>query len=269
MKPRRPIALPNRRGRAVWAFAAASLGLLLLLGLPLGILLWRALLANPFAHLAETSATQALLLSLMTSALAVVLSVAFGTPLAYLLARWSFPQRALVETLIDLPVVLPPAVAGLALLVAFGRSSLVGQALEMFGVNVPFTTTAVVLAQTFVAAPLYVRSARLGFAAIDPQLEEAAFTEGADELQLFTEVMLPLSARAMLGGIVLCWARALGEFGATLMFAGNLPGRTQTMPIAIYLGLERDLDVALALSLVLIVVSAGVLILLRRLEPDE
>ncbi|MFQ5407514.1 MAG: ABC transporter permease [Anaerolineales bacterium] len=263
------LSRPGRHGRAIWALTAAGAVLLLLLGLPLVVLLWRALQANPLAHLASASAAQALGLSLLTSTLAVVIAIAFGTPLAYALARWSFRRRAWIETLIDLPVVLPPAVAGLALLVAFGRQSLIGQGLAAFGLSVPFTTFAVVLAQSFVAAPLYVRSARIGFASIDPQLEEAAFTEGVDDWQLLTEIMLPLSWRAVLSGIVLCWARALGEFGATLMFAGNLPGRTQTMPIAIYLGLEQNLDVALALSAVLIVASAGVLLLLRRLESSQ
>ena len=132
--------------------------------------------------------------------------------------------------------------------------------------SLPFTTAAVVVAQLFVAAPFYVRAARLGFASIDPQLEEAAYTEGANQWQLFRHVMLPLAGRAMVSGLILCWARALGEFGATILFAGNLVGRTQTMPLAIYLGLERDLGVALALSALLLVVSVLLLVALRRLE---
>jgi molybdate transport system permease protein len=167
---------------------------------------------------------------------------------------------------VDLPVVLPPAVAGLALLMAFGRRGVLGGALGTLGLSLPFTTAAVVVAQTFVAAPFYVRAARLGFAAVDAQLEEAAYTEGASQWQLFRHVMLPLTGRALASGLVLCWTRALGEFGATIMFAGNLPGRTQTMPLAIYLGLEQNLGVALALSALLLLTSGVLLGVLRWLE---
>ena len=161
---------------------------------------------------------------------------------------------------------LPPSVAGLALLIAFGRRGLFGPALNVFEVSLPFTTTAVVLAQIFVASPLYIRSARIGFAQVDKQLEEAAHVEGANQWQLFYEVMLPLTGRTLLSGAILTWTRALGEFGATILFAGNLEGVTQTMPMAIYLGFERNLGVALALSVLLIFVSVLLLLLTKKVE---
>ena len=254
------------RGKSAWLFIVPGGALVSLLALPLVALLWRALMAGPVGMLLTATALSALRLSLFTSAVCALVAVITGTPLAYALARWSFRGRAWIEVLIDLPVVLPPSVAGLALLMAFGRRGLLGDALGEVGVSLPFTTAAVVVAQLFVAAPFYVRAARLGFASIDPQLEEAAYTEGANQWQLFRHVMLPLAGRAMVSGLILCWARALGEFGATILFAGNLVGRTQTMPLAIYLGLERDLGVALALSALLLVVSVLLLVALRRLE---
>lgn len=254
------------RGKSIWLFIVPGSALVSLLALPLVALVWRALIAGPVGMLLAPAALSALRLSLITSAVCALAAVITGTPLAYALARWSFRGRAWIEVLIDLPVVLPPSVAGLALLMAFGRRGLLGDALAEVGVSLPFTTAAVVVAQLFVAAPFYVRAARLGFASIDPQLEEAAYTEGANQWQLFRHVMLPLAGRAMVSGLILCWARALGEFGATILFAGNFVGRTQTMPLAIYLGLERDLGVALALSALLLLVSVILLVVLRRLE---
>jgi molybdate transport system permease protein len=186
-----------------------------------------------------------------------------------MLARWKFRSKSWIELLIDLPIVLPPSVAGLALLIAFGRQGLFGSALGLLGVSLPFTTAAVVLAQTFVAAPLYIRSARIGFTEIDVQLEEAAHVEGANHWQLFYEVMFPLAGRALISGAILTWTRALGEFGATILFAGNLEGVTQTMPMAIYLGFERNLGIALALSVVLIFVSVILLTITRKLERHD
>jgi molybdate transport system permease protein len=209
---------------------------------------------------------QALQLSALTSTIASGLIVLTGTPLAYALSRWAFRGRRVVELLIDLTLVLPPSVAGVALLIAFGRRGVAGPALDAFGISLPFTTAAVVMAQMFVAAPFFVRAARLGFDAVDPQLEEAATTEGASAWQMFRYVMVPLAGRGLLGGLALCWTRALGEFGATILFAGNMPGKTQTMPLAIYLGFERDVGVALSLSVVLLFTSSLLLIALRRLE---
>lgn len=253
-------------GRSIWLFVATGGALICLLALPIGALLWRAVMAGLIGQVTEPAAIAALRLSLLTSSLASLIAVITGTPLAYVLARWSFRWKRWINMLIDLPVVLPPAVAGLALLMAFGRRGVFGDLLAAAGISLPFTPAAVVIAQIFVAAPLYVRAAVIGFAAIDPQLEEAAYSEGAGAWQSFRYVMLPLARRALLGGLVLCWTRALGEFGATILFAGNMPGLTQTMPLAIYLGLERDLGVALALSAVLLLISIFLLAVLRRLE---
>lgn len=249
-----------------WVFVLPSLVLVGLLGLPLVALVWRAIGRDFLYNVLSTAALSALRLSLLTSTVSVLIALAAGTPLAYILARWKFHGKTALELLIDLPVVLPPSVAGLALLIAFGRQGVFGAWLNRIGVNLPFTTFAVVMAQTFVSAPLFVRSARVGFAGIDWQLEEAATVEGANEWQVFRFIMFPLSGRALLTGFVLTWTRALGEFGATLMFAGNLQGKTQTMPLAIYLGFEQGLGVAIALSVMLVVVSILLLGVIRRLE---
>ncbi len=256
------------RGRSLWLFVLPASLLGCLLALPLLALLWRAVLSGALVQAASPNALAAMRLSLLTATLSTLLALLTGTPLAYVLARWPLRGRAWLELLVDLPVVLPPSVAGLALLMAFGRRGLLGGALGVVGVSLPFTTAAVILAQTFVAAPFFVRAARIGFASVDLSLEEAAYTEGASAWQLFRHIMLPLSRRALASGLVLCWTRALGEFGATILFAGNLPGRTQTMPLAIYLGFEQNLAVALGLAAVLLAVAAGVLLLLRRLEKE-
>jgi molybdate transport system permease protein len=249
-----------------WIFILPSLVLIALLGLPLVALVWRAIGKDFFNNALSPTALSALKLSLLTSTVSVLIALAAGTPLAYILARWRFHGKTALELLIDLPVVLPPSVAGLALLIAFGRQGVFGTWLSAIGITLPFTTAAVVIAQTFVSAPLYVRSARVGFAEIDKQLEEAATVEGANEWQVFRYIMFPLAGRALLTGLILTWTRALGEFGATILFAGNLEGKTQTMPLAIYLGFERGLGVAIALSVMLVVVSIGLLGVIRRLE---
>jgi molybdate transport system permease protein len=249
-----------------WVFILPSLVLLILLGLPIFAIFWKSFGVNFFTDAFAPTALAALRLSLMTSSLSTLLAVAAGMPLVYILAKWKFHGKTGLELLVDLPVVLPPSVAGLALLIAFGRQSVFGRYLIPLGISLPFTTEAVVMAHTFVAAQLFVRSAKAGFIEIDPQLEEAAFVEGAGELQLYRFVMLPLAWRSQLTGTILTWTRALGEFGATIMFAGNLVGKTQTMPLAIYLGLEQSLGVALALSVMLVVVSVALLGVLRRLE---
>jgi molybdate transport system permease protein len=249
-----------------WVFILPSLVLIGLLGLPLLALVWRAIGKDFFGYVLSPVALSALKLSLLTSAVSVLIALAAGTPLAYILARWNFRGKTALELLIDLPVVLPPSVAGLALLIAFGRQGVFGVWLYKIGIALPFTTAAVVIAQTFVSAPLFVRSAHVGFAGVDRILEEAATVEGANEWQVFRFVMFPLAGRALLTGLVLTWTRAMGEFGATILFAGNLEGTTQTMPLAIYLGFERGLGVAIALSVMLIVVSILFLAILRRLE---
>ena len=249
-----------------WVFILPALGLILLLGLPLLALVWRAIAPGFLGYILSPTGLAALKLSLLTSTSSVLITILSGTPLAYILARWKFSGRNAFELLIDLPVVLPPSVAGLALLIAFGRTGVFGAWLNRIGISLPFTTFAVVVAQTFVSAPLFVRSARVGFAGVDRQLEEAATVEGASDWQLFRFIMLPLAGRAFLTGVILSWTRALGEFGATIMFAGNLEGKTQTMPLAIYLGFENSLGVAVALSVLLVVVSIILLGVMRHLE---
>jgi molybdate transport system permease protein len=206
---------------------------------------------------------QAISLSMLTTALTVLLTLLFGTPVAYLLARRRFRGHTALDTLIDLPMVLPPSVAGIALLVAFGRRGLLGQYLSVAGIELPFTTQAVVLAQLFVAAPFYIKAAATGFAGVDRELEQAAALDGASAGQVFRYVTGPLSWASVFGGAVMTWARALGEFGATIIFAGNFVGRTQTMPLAIYQGFEQDLNVALTLSVILLAVSFVVLFLVK------
>ena len=208
----------------------------------------------------------ALVLSLATTTLSLVLAVALGTPLAILLVRGRFRGKTLLETAVDLPIVLPPSVAGLALLFVFGRSGLLGGALEVAGIAIPFTTLAVVIAQTFVAAPFLVRAARAGIAGVDPELEDAARDLGAAESSVLRRVTLPLAAPALAAGMVMAWSRALGEFGATIMFAGNLPGVTQTLPLAVYGEFQAgDLDASLAAATLLIVAAFAVLLAVRAL----
>ena len=259
----RRLSLDHNRG---WIFILPSLLLIGLLGLPLLALLWRAVGKDFFTNVLSPTALSALKLSLLTSLVTVLITILTGTPLAFILAHWRFRGKAALEMLIDLPVVLPPSVAGIALLIAFGRQGVFGAWLSAVGIALPFTAAAVILAQTFVSAPLFVRSARIGFAGIDRQLEEAATVEGANEWQVFRFIMFPLAGRAFLTGLILTWTRALGEFGATLLFAGNLVGKTQTMPLAIFLGFERGLGVAIALSVMLVVVSIILLGVTRRLE---
>lgn len=219
------------------------------------------------AALQQADVQEALRLSALTTAITLVCAVAFGTPIAYLLARWSFPGRALLDTFVDLPIVVPPAVAGVALLIAFGRRGLFAPALAAAGIQLSFTTAAVVLAQLFVASPFYIRAARAGFVAVDRRIEEASAVLGAGPLETFWRITVPLALPSLIGGAVLTWARALGEFGATIMFAGNLVGVTQTMPLAVYLKLESgDLPAALAISVVLVAASVAVLLVVRTAE---
>ena len=243
---------------------APGLVALAFLVLPLIGLVIRA----PWGHMASvlsgTDAVQALELSLWTATAATGVALVIGVPLAWLLARTVFPGQLLVRALVTLPLVLPPVVGGVALLLAFGRAGFIGRLLNSwFGVTIPFTPVAVVMAETFVAMPFLIvtvegalRSANLGY-------EEAAATMGAGKMTVFRRVTVPMIAPSLAAGAVLCWARALGEFGATITFAGSFPGQTETMPIAVYYALETDPDAAIALSLILLVVSIAVLVSLR------
>lgn len=256
------------KGSANWIFVFPSLILLVFFAMPLIALAYRSIAPEFFTNALSKQALQALTLSLVTSTVTTVITLLLGTPLAYLLAHWKFKFKAWLELLLDLPIVLPPSVAGLALLIAFGRRGFFGDYLNEAGINIPFTTAAVIMAQIFVAAPLFIRAARIGFAHVDKQLEESAYVEGANQWQVFYEVMIPITIRALASGAILTWTRALGEFGATILFAGNLEGVTQTMPIAIYIGFERNMGVALALSVVLILVSVILLMLTKQLEEE-
>ena len=213
--------------------------------------------------LAEPAVLQALRLSLVTSLAATGCVIALGLPAAYLLATRDFPGKRIAESLIDLPLVLPPTVAGLALLLAFGRVGLAGRVLSLAGIELPFTTLAVIVAQAFMALPLFVGAARAGFSSIERRYLDAADTLRASEGYRFWRVMLPLAAPSLIAGAAMTWARALGEFGATITFAGNLPGVTQTMPLAVYTALQTNLDSAIALSLLLMTTSLLLLIVLR------
>lgn len=241
--------------------------ILLLLVLPLAILLWRAMSGWTAGIWRLPTVISALRLSLFTSILTVIISIGLGTPIAYVLARYRFRGAAILDILIDLPLVLPPAVAGVALLVAFGRNGTVGQFLAEVGIELPFTTAAVIIAQTFVSAPFYIRAAKSGFAGVDVRLEQISATLGESALGTFWRITLPLARSALIGGAIMTWARSLGEFGATILFAGNFVGRTQTMPLAIYSALQSDLNVALALAAILLVTSAVLLVLLRLVAP--
>jgi molybdate transport system permease protein len=242
----------------------AVLGLIFLT-LPLAGLLARTPWTTLPARLAEPQVVEALRLSLVTSTMATALCLVLGVPLAWLLARVTFPGRRLVRALITVPLVLPPVVGGIALLLALGRRGLVGQWLDTtFGITLPFTTAGVVVAESFVALPFLVISVEGALRGADSRYEEAAATLGSNRWTTFTHVTLPLVAPGIAAGAVLCWARALGEFGATITFAGNYPGITQTMPLAVYQTMEGgDLEGAVVLSLILLVVSVAILAGLR------
>ncbi|MFJ2607330.1 molybdate ABC transporter permease subunit [Streptomyces sp. NPDC087425] len=263
--PRRGRNRPLRihRGVPLPLLLPAVLGLAFLL-LPLLALLVRAPWSTLPDQLTSTQVWQALRLSLLCATSATAVSLVVGVPLAWLLARTEFPGRGLVRALVTLPLVLPPVVGGVALLLALGRNGIIGQWLDSwFGITLPFTTAGVVIAEAFVAMPFLVISVEGTLRAADPRYEEAATTLGASRFTAFRRVTLPLIAPGVAAGAVLAWARALGEFGATITFAGNFPGRTQTMPLSVYLAMQSDPEAAIALSLVLLAVSIAVLAGLR------
>ncbi|WP_067503807.1 molybdate ABC transporter permease subunit [Actinoplanes sp. TFC3] len=256
------MSAPSRR--IPLALAIPAIAGLAFLVLPLAGLLVRAPWTTLPERLTEPGVLAALRLSLLTATLATGVCLVLGVPLAWLLGRTGFPGRRFVRALVTVPLVLPPVVGGVALLLVFGRRGLVGEWLDTtFGFTLPFTTTGVVVAEAFVAMPFLVISVEGALRAADARYEEAAATLGASRWTAFRRVTLPLIAPGVAAGAVLCWARALGEFGATITFAGNFPGRTQTMPLAVYLALEQDLDAAIVLSLVLVVVSVAILAALR------
>lgn len=235
------------------------------LSLPLIALLLRVPLDSLLLYMGSPVVTDALRLSAISSLCTLLLIIVFGTPVAYLLGRRAFPGKRLVETLIELPLVLPPAVAGVALLFAFGRRTPFGTLLHEFNLDVAFTIAAVVLAQTFVAAPFYIKAARAGFQGVPKELMEAAQTQGASAAQVFLHIVVPLALPSIAGGAIMSWARAVGEFGATILFAGNFQGSTQTMPLAIYISLESDINAAIVLSAILVIMSFTVLLVFKLL----
>jgi molybdate transport system permease protein len=242
-----------------------ALPLLVFIALPVISLFLHVSPVEFLTTLKQDQVRQAIQLSFLTSISTVLLTLLFGTPLAYLLQRRRNSRfYHLADTLIDLPTVLPPSVAGVALLMAFGRRGLLGAWLSSIGISIPFTPLAVIMAQTFIAAPFYIKAATIGFMGIDCELKKSAALDGANRWQTFRYIMLPMSWMSLLSGSVMTWARSLGEFGATIIFAGNFPGRTQTMPLAIYLGFELDLNVALTLSVILILISFMILILVKN-----
>lgn len=247
------------------AVAVGAALLAAFLALPVATLLGRAVGSGGLLDaIASPAVRTALVLSLASTAASLGLIVVFGTPLAFILARRRFRGAGLVETVVDLPLVLPPSVAGLALLLVFGRRGLLGESLDGAGLAIPFTTLAVILAQVFVAAPFYVRAARAGIAGVPRDLEDAARVDGASELGVFRHVMVPLAAPALAAGLVMSWARSLGEFGATILFAGNVAGRTQTLPLVVYAEFGAgDLEAAIAAATVLVLAAIGVLVAVR------
>lgn len=261
----------NHRSKGYWKISL--LPYLLFILIPLFTLISGISLADLVANLQQEAVWKAIRLSLITSSISVLLTFVIGTPVAYYLSHRGYRYFRLVDTLVDLPTVLPPAVAGVALLLAFGRRSLLGGWLNLLGITLPFTTAAVVMAQTFVAAPFYIKSAALGFHVIDCELKKAAALDGANRWQCFRYIIFPLSWASLLTGSMMTWARALGEFGATIIFAGNFPGRTQTMPSAIYIGFQVDINIALTLAVIMVVLSFVSLITVkwfvyRYIEPQ-
>lgn len=254
----------RRSGRLPWMLVLPAVAGLVFLVLPLAGLLIRAPWSTLVQRLAEPHVLEALRLSLVTATVATACCLLLGVPLAWLLARVEFPGRRVVRALVTVPLVLPPVVGGVALLLVLGRRGLVGQWLEAtFGITLPFTTAGVIVAEAFVAMPFLVISVEGALRGADQRFEEAAATLGASRWTVFRRVTLPLIMPGVVAGAVLCWARALGEFGATITFAGNFPGTTRTMPLAVYLALETEPEAAIVLSLVLLAVSVVILASLR------
>jgi molybdate transport system permease protein len=248
------------------------------MGLALLLVFAAAFIALPVASLFIKSASgvtlqtlkdpvviDALTLSLFTATTSVVIVIILGTPLSYLNARFDYPGKEIADSLIELPVVMPPMVGGIALLMAFGRMGVLGQHLDAWGVKIAFTTVAVVVAQIFVSMPFYLRQARISFEDVDLVLENAARTLGASRTRVFFSVTLPIATNGLISGAIMAFARALGEFGATIMFAGNFQGRTQTMPLAIYTAMQGDLEVSLCLALILVAISFAIIATVKML----
>jgi molybdate transport system permease protein len=259
---------------------ALKVGLALLLvlaaafiALPVASLFIKSASGMAFQSLRDPVVTDALTLSLFTATITVVIVIILGTPLSYLNARFDYPGKEIADSLIELPVIMPPMVGGIALLMAFGRMGVLGQHLHAGGVNIAFTTVAVVVAQVFVSMPFYLRQARISFEDVDLVFENAARTLGASRTRVFFTVTLPIATNGLISGAIMAFARALSEFGATIIFAGNFQGRTQTMPLAIYTAMQGDLKISLCLALILVAFSFAIIalvkILTRRMYKND
>ena len=260
-------SFPWIRGRGHWSllivvWLLASV-FFLFLAIPLASLVLRESPWQLWSTIVQPEVLEALQLSVLTTLVSTLLSVLFGLPVAYLLARVRFPGRRVLETLVILPTVLPPVVAGVALLLTFGRMGLIGHYLNTFGITIPFTTLAVIMAQTFISAPFFITNAKAGLEQLDTRYELAAYTLRASPFYTLRRITLPLIRPALFSGIGMAWARALGEFGATITFAGNFPGVTQTLPITVYIAGESDLETAVSISVVLLAVSFGILLVVQ------
>lgn len=253
-----------------YGLAAVALFAYGLFAFPILTLIFRAMNMKAWQSVPQSGVViEAVWLSLWTSGVSVLIMLILGTPLAYVLARWQFRGKWLANILIELPIVMPPAIAGLALLLTFGRRAPIGGFLSDMGIQITFTSLAVIIAQSFVASPFFIRAAQLGFNSIPDELEDAAKVDGASSWQVFLRITLPLSLRALGVGLILAWARAIGEFGATILFAGNLQGRTQTMPLLVYGIFERDIDAAIWTGLLLIGIAFVALLVSQFLAKTD
>lgn len=261
------LPIPSRVKETSLKIGLASVLILTMafIALPVVSLFLKSPMDAIFRSLHDPVVMDALRLSLMTSALTTSIVVLMGTPVAYVNARFHYFGKEIADSLIDLPVIMPPAVAGIALLMAFGRMGIVGHYLDAFGLGITFTTLAVVIAQVFVSSPFYIRQARTSFEDVDLAFENAARTLGASRVYTFFHVVLPIALNGLISGAIMAFARSLGEFGATIMFAGNFQGRTQTMPLAIYTAMQGDMGVALCLALILVAISFMIIALVKTL----
>lgn len=269
MRPLPPVSGKTKRIIARTGAAILVASVTLYLTLPVAALFLRTTPELFLSTITTSAVISALLLSLSTSVISLGIVILAGTPFAYVHSRNDYPGKVVVDTLIDLPLVLPPAVAGLALLVLWGRVGLLGQYLSLYGISIAFTTLAVIMAQVFVASPFYLRQAKSLFEQLDPAYEQTARTLGASPIRTFAVITLPLTRNGLISGAVMTFGRALGEFGATIMFAGNLPGVTQTMPLAVYVGMEGNLALGLTISILLVIISFAIMIAVRLLARRE
>jgi molybdate transport system permease protein len=242
-----------------------AVAILLFIALPIVSLFLKISPSRFFVEFKSSVVLDALKLSLITTFISALIIVVLGTPLAYINARYHYRGKHLVDTIMDLPVVIPPAVSGIALLMAFGRMGIIGQYLNMAGITIGFSSIAVIMAQIFVASPFYIRQAKNSFEDVDSIYEDAARTLGATSFKTFIYITVPMALNGIVSGLMMSWARALGEFGATILFAGNFQGTTQTMPLAIYTIMQSDMDAAIALSVILVIISFMVIALIKLL----